>query len=255
MLKDATVRNVVISYDVACKWSIHHLERFSKNHPDLNVNRFQFSYLVPKFHLPGHGTPCQTEYSFNLLKGVGRTYSETIEQEWAHINLAALLTREMGPGACHLTLDDGWNWWNWKKILGMGMTNPTLPLPTNAKTQGDLFLRNLIKALAMKDKHSAVIAKFNAVFSEDLHQEWAEMISQWEQDRTKPNPYTHTEKGTICHFTIPLHCTNSHLASNTAEVRRRLAEADQQDTRQGSTPHQVPASVFVCNGLEIEDQQ
>ena len=28
----------------------------------------------------------------------------------------------MGPGARHLTLDDIWSGWNWKKILGMGIT-------------------------------------------------------------------------------------------------------------------------------------
>jgi hypothetical protein len=123
VLKSVAVHDVVISYDIACKWSIHHLKRFSKNHPALDVDRFQFSYLIPKFHLPGHGDSCQTEYSFNFTKGVGRTHGETIEQEWAHINLAALSTREMGPGARHLTLDDSWNWWNWKKILGMGMPN------------------------------------------------------------------------------------------------------------------------------------
>ena len=121
VLKDTTVRDVVISYDIACKWSIHHHDRFSENHPDLNIDDFQFSYLIPKFHLPGHGTSCQTEYSFNFSKGVGRTHGETIEQEWAHINLTALSTREMGPGARHLTLDDSWGWWNWRKILGMGM--------------------------------------------------------------------------------------------------------------------------------------
>ena len=123
VLKDVTVPDVVISYDIACKWSIHHLKRFFKNHPDLNVDDFQFSYLIPKFHLPGHGASCQTEYSFNFARGVGRTHGETVEQGWAHINLTALSTREMGPGSRHLTLDDSWNWWNWKKILGMGMIN------------------------------------------------------------------------------------------------------------------------------------
>jgi hypothetical protein len=120
ILEGVDVPNVVISYDIACKWSIHHLERFARNHPDLDVDKFQFSYLIPKFHLPGHGTSCQTQYSFNFANGVGRTHGETVEQEWAHINLAALSTREMGPGARHLTLDDSWNWWNWRKILGMG---------------------------------------------------------------------------------------------------------------------------------------
>ena len=34
-----------------------------------------------------------------------------------------------------------------------------------------------------------------------------------------------------------------------------LAEADQRETQRGFTPHQMPPSVFVRNGLEIEDQQ
>ena len=92
----------------------------SDNHPDLDIKHLRFSYLVPKFHLPGHGSSCQTDYSFNYAKGVGRTHGETVEQGWANINLAALSTREMGPGARHLALDDWWSGWNWKKVLGMG---------------------------------------------------------------------------------------------------------------------------------------
>jgi hypothetical protein len=34
-----------------------------------------------------------------------------------------------------------------------------------------------------------------------------------------------------------------------------LAEADQRDARKGPAPHQVPPSIFVRNGLEIEEQQ
>ncbi|KAF9782109.1 hypothetical protein BJ322DRAFT_1009547 [Thelephora terrestris] len=222
VLKDVAVCDVVISYDIACKWSIHHLGRFAQNHPDLDVSRFQFSYLIPKFHLPGHGFSCQTNYSFNFTKGVGRTHGETIEQEWAHINLVALSTREMGPGARHLALDDSWNWWNWKKVLGMG----------------ELLLRNLLKALSMKEKHAAINEKFNSSFPKDVLLKWAEMISCWERDKTAPNPYIHTEK-----------------AGNMAEVRRRLAEADTQDAQRGHTLHEVPASVFIRSGLEIEEQQ
>ena len=133
VLKDMTIRDVVISYDIACKWSIYHHDCFSENHPDLNIDDFQFSYLILKFYLPGHSTSCQTEYSFNFSKGVGRMHSETIEQEWAHINLTALSTWEMGPGAHHLTLDVSWGWWNWQKILGMGMTDSILSSFTDIK--------------------------------------------------------------------------------------------------------------------------
>jgi hypothetical protein len=124
VLKDVMVEHVAVSYDIACKWSINHLKRFAENHPDLDVEKLEFSYYIPKFHLPGHGSSCQTKYSFNYAKGVGRTHGETVEQEWAHINLAALATREMGPGARHLTLDDNWAGWNWNKILGMGKLCP-----------------------------------------------------------------------------------------------------------------------------------
>jgi hypothetical protein len=113
---------VIISYDIACKWSIHFLRRISDNHPELDVKNMRFTYLIPKFHLPGHGDSCQTKYSFNYARGVGRTHGETIEQGWANMNLAALSTREMGPGARHLALDDNWSGWNWKKILGMGIS-------------------------------------------------------------------------------------------------------------------------------------
>ena len=120
VLKNVAVQHVVISYDIACKWSTHLPRRLDENHPDLDIKNLELSYYVPKFHLPGHGASCQTKYSFNYARGVGRTHGETVEQEWAHINLAALSTREMGPGARHLTLDDHWGGWNWKKILGMG---------------------------------------------------------------------------------------------------------------------------------------
>ena len=121
VLKGIGVQRVIISYDIACKWSIHLLERISDNYPDLDIRNLQLSYLIPKFHLPGHGDACQTRYSFNYTRGVGRTHGETVEQGWSNMNLAALSTREMGPGARHLSLDDNWSGWNWKKILGMGM--------------------------------------------------------------------------------------------------------------------------------------
>jgi hypothetical protein len=40
-----------------------------------------------------------------------------------------------------------------------------------------------------------------------------------------------------------------------AEVRRRLAEADTQEAQRSHIPHEVPASVFIRSGLEIEEQQ
>ena len=49
--------------------------------------------------------------------------------------------------------------------------------------------------------------------------------------------------------------THVSLASNLAEIRRKLAEAEEEDAMRGLIPHQVPGSVFIRTGLEIEEQQ
>ena len=98
-------------------------------HEDIDLSRFAIMYFVPKFHLPAHGTKCQVQYSFNYTHGVGQTHGETMEQEWAYINLTALSTREMGPGVRHSVLDDSWGGWNWKKVIGLGGYNRYLLLP------------------------------------------------------------------------------------------------------------------------------
>jgi len=119
-LQRCQVRDIKISYDIACKWSINLYDRFEMRHGDVDLSKFTITHLVPKFHLPAHGAKCQARYSFNYTRGVGRTHGETVEQEWAYINLAALSTREMGPGARHSALDDSWGGWNWRKLLGLG---------------------------------------------------------------------------------------------------------------------------------------
>ena len=119
-LNRCQVNDIKISYDIACKWSINLQTRFETSHDEIDLSKLTITHVVPKFHLPAHGPKCQVQYSFNYTTGVGRTHSETVEQEWAYINLAALPTQEMGPGARHSALDDSWGGWNWKKVLGFG---------------------------------------------------------------------------------------------------------------------------------------
>lgn len=63
----------------------------------------------------------------------------------------------------------------------------------------------------MKERHAAVIEKLNAVLSERLRQEWLAMISEWENDKLKPNPYTHVEKG----YYLLLRCLRSVVPMST----------------------------------------
>ena len=112
-----------LSYDIACAWSKKLFSRMKEHYPEAMWigDDVEVKFLIPKFHLPPHGPKCQSVFSFNFNRFMGRTHGETIEQEWSNINSAGLSTREMGPGARHAALDDYWGGWNWAKLTGLGM--------------------------------------------------------------------------------------------------------------------------------------
>lgn len=117
----STLLTFVVSYDIACQWSIYLWDRMlefpSSYHVDFNI--LYFLFVVPKFHLPAHIAKCQTAFSLNYSRWVGRTDGEAPERGWADINQAASSTKEMGPGSRRDTLDDYFGDWNWKKIVNM----------------------------------------------------------------------------------------------------------------------------------------
>jgi hypothetical protein len=112
-----------ISYDIACQWHKHLWQRMSAMPPNLQLehaNKF-VQFFVPKFHLPAHILKCQSSFSFNFSKHVGRTDGEATERGCYNINPIASSTKEMGPGSRRDTLDDHFGDWNWKKLVGLGM--------------------------------------------------------------------------------------------------------------------------------------
>ena len=110
-----------VSYDIACQWSKHLWEHMSKIPPplQLQLDKKQVTFFVPKFHLPAHVRECQTTFSFNFKPGVGRTDGEAPERGWAIINLVASSTKEMVPGSRCNILDDHFGHSNWTKITGL----------------------------------------------------------------------------------------------------------------------------------------
>ncbi|KAJ8481555.1 hypothetical protein ONZ45_g15279 [Pleurotus djamor] len=77
---------LLVSYDIACQWSKHAIERLKTLPP-----------------------PC-----------VGQTDGEGVERPWANIGPMATSTRVMGPGARMEILDAHWGHWNWQKLVGLG---------------------------------------------------------------------------------------------------------------------------------------
>jgi len=77
-------------------------------------------WLVLKFHLASHIEGCADKFSFNWTKNVGRTSGESVETNWANLNLLATSTREMGWGHRRDTITDGMIDWNWRRAIGEG---------------------------------------------------------------------------------------------------------------------------------------
>jgi hypothetical protein len=121
-LKADRPHRVVISYDIACQWSVNLWSRLWHVPEPLQADpgTIELVKKVPDFHRPAHKKECQTTMNLQYVEGVGTTDGEAIERSWAGTNPLANSTKEMGPGARHDTLDDHWGDMNWKKIVGMG---------------------------------------------------------------------------------------------------------------------------------------
>jgi hypothetical protein len=116
---------LLLSYDIVCQWSRNFGKRMRRQFPEwMHIPPWVFTkmrFVIPKFHIYGHGSSCQFRFSLNFLKYCARTNGEEPERWWAHINPTSMSTREMGPGARHVTIDDHAAAWNWRKITGFGM--------------------------------------------------------------------------------------------------------------------------------------
>lgn len=112
----------VISYNIACQWSIYlklRLEDFPCHlHIDLSVGEIR--YAIPKYHFNVHKEKGHNQFSLNLMEGVGRTDGEEVERNWSQHDGTAANTREMGPGFCEDTLESHFDYANWRKLTGLG---------------------------------------------------------------------------------------------------------------------------------------
>ena len=124
------------------------------------------------------------------MEGVGRTVGEDVETIWAGTNPLAPSVREMGPAARHDTLNDHWNGWNFRKIVGFGMYLLSFILPAYLFFfKGKLFSKRFELAFKMSAKQSEVFQQLSATFSPETVSNWEAMVIAWNMDRKAPNPY------------------------------------------------------------------
>ena len=113
---------VVVSYDIACQWSIHLLSRIS-TYPEALRIAFdgEVRYAIPMYHFRAHKEKDHNKYSLHLMEGVGRSCGEGIERNWPKHEETAASTREMGPGSRHDVLEDHFGYANWRMYTNLGM--------------------------------------------------------------------------------------------------------------------------------------
>jgi hypothetical protein len=122
-LIEITIILLILSYDIACQYSrnlmkrVAHLPSYMRIPANVFVN---IKYVIPKFHIYGHGARCQYRFSLNFLRWSARTNGEEPERWWAHINPVSMSTKEMSPGSRTDVIDDHAAAWNFRKITRFG---------------------------------------------------------------------------------------------------------------------------------------
>ncbi|KAI0039152.1 hypothetical protein FA95DRAFT_1504561, partial [Auriscalpium vulgare] len=218
-------KSIVISYDIACQFSINFARRMLQYPEDIRINWDDIcvSFLVPKFHLLAHDTECRSKFDFNNEEGSGRTCGEGIESGWADTNGLALSTREMSPASRREALDNLFGSINWRKTVGLGK----------------LLAKNLHEAVLALKTHTDILESANLNIPADIREQWVADVVAWDGDRSRRNPYK-----------------EEVVVTTLADIRLELAREEAADMQRGVVSlHQMSASVFLSVGLDIEDHQ
>ncbi|KAJ7060165.1 hypothetical protein C8F01DRAFT_1058798 [Mycena amicta] len=124
-LRDARVKRLVLSYNIACQWKIYLAERARRitaaTDIPTNLDDFEIDFGLPVWHAIVHEASCQADNSLSFLRGVGRTDGEGIERTWAIVNPVLFATKEMGEGNRHDTIEDKIDHINFEQNIQQGL--------------------------------------------------------------------------------------------------------------------------------------
>ncbi|RDX40319.1 hypothetical protein OH76DRAFT_1459536 [Lentinus brumalis] len=225
-MKEYLVVNKLVSYDIACQWSIGLLERIEKFPPHLQIElpAGSISYVIPKLHFGAHKREGHSPYSLNYRVGAGRTDAETPERGWWYMQAVASSTKAMGPGTRQGHLDDQFGHSNWRKTVDMPSAMAKgLRIAQEAYAEQKEIFDDLTKAL---NKNYDLV-------------KWEREVKLWEMDPfNRDDPYVVLSQGTT-----------------EAEALRELSEEEQ---RASAVPgfvalNDVSPVGFITMGLELEE--
>ncbi|KAJ7826746.1 hypothetical protein B0H13DRAFT_1657348 [Mycena leptocephala] len=220
------LKELTISYDVACQWRKRLAERMEKL-PEgmrLDIEHILFQCGLPVWHALSHEASCTNANSLSFMPGVGKTDGEGIERLWASLNASTFHTKTMGLGSRADTLEDKIDYLNFMKNLG----------------SSDALRRKLIVAVAERARQVAAFREVNKTISSEVRELWQSDIDVFLADRTKPNPYILTNKD----------------GPSEAQIRVLLKKDEEEAAAKGVAPlHGTSATAFLTAGLQLEDSQ
>jgi hypothetical protein len=116
------LKELTISYDIACQWGKNLQERIRKLPADMQLDfePILFQCGLPVWHASSHEAECTNANSLSFVPGVAKTDGEGIERLWAELNALAFHTKNMGIGHRADTIEDKINYHNFMKNLGQG---------------------------------------------------------------------------------------------------------------------------------------
>ncbi|EEB92700.1 hypothetical protein MPER_08753, partial [Moniliophthora perniciosa FA553] len=213
----------VISYDIACQWSINLDRRMLQMplHWRIPTDR-RLKFKVPKFHLPAHIDKCYAKYAFEYTEGVGNTDGEAIERNWSEMNQCARSLSMMTAGARWDTTDDLCNFWNYRKMVKLD----------------DSLLKKLVKGISDLVIHERAFRALNDALAATHAKQvigWNALVVQWEQGKSKECPY--------------------EMPESIAQVKKSLADEDHSREKAGENTLGTTLSAMMVEGLEIEETQ
>ncbi|KAJ7149496.1 hypothetical protein C8R43DRAFT_887995 [Mycena crocata] len=217
---------LTISYDIACQWKKKFEERNKKmlKRLRLPVDKFTYQCALPVWHAASHNAECQTDNSLSFKPGVGKSDGEGVERVWSVLNTVAYHTKDAGRGQRVDVLEDKVNSHNFLKNIG----------------QGEALQQELIVALGERQRQVDSYTTVSESIEQDVKVEWVNMITAWEKDPTKPNPFI---------------LSRANCPSE-AEVRLEVKKDEDAQLAGARIPLQGrSATAFLCAGMQIEEAQ
>ncbi|KAI9067504.1 hypothetical protein FKP32DRAFT_1563686 [Trametes sanguinea] len=226
-MREWLVLQKIVSYDIACQWSIHILERIRNlpSHIQIPVPQGSVMYVIPKLHFGSHERLGHSKFSLNYRVGCARTDGEGIERRWWWMQPIANSTKVMGPGMRQGMLEDQWGYSNWRKTVDLVWT----------------LSSRLKEAVKEHREHQALFSVLTDNLRTEEWTQWESDVKAWEADPDNhDDPYVVISQGLT--------------------EGETLRELSQEEQLASSLPgfiaaHDVSLLGFVTLGLEIEANQ